>query len=155
MNAAATVSLLLAFSALHTPAIAMDIKDLTRGSRATFLTDVEVPPHHEFVVLYERDIENAEGAPQTLACQLHFAQSNGPRALRVGDAFVIAGRGWKKDSPIPGQLPTQTVFLRLANPDVPGHEFELQLKDSGNLSGQTDFDIAQWARRCRVAIDPA
>ena len=155
MNAAATVSLLLVFAALHAPANAMSINDLSRGSRATFLTDVEVPAQQEFVVIYERDIENAEDAPQTLACQLHFSQSKRPRALKVGDGFVIAGRGWKKQSLIPGQLPTQTVFLRLVNPDQPGHEFELHLKDSGGLAGQSDFDIALWARRCRIAIEPA
>lgn len=155
MNAAATASLLLTIAALHTPAKAMDINDLARGTRATFLTNVDVPAHQEFVVLFERDIENADSAPQTLACQLHFAQSNRARALQPGDTFVIAARGWKKEALIPGQLPTQTVFLRLANPDQPEHEFEIHMKDSGNLAGQTDFDATLWMRRCQITIEPA
>lgn len=156
MKPAIALPMLLAMVALHSnQAAAADISDLRRGALATFLTEVEIPAQHEFVVLYERDIENGDHAPRSLACQLHFAQSQQSRALKPGDAFEVVGGGWKEESLIPGQLPTRTAFLRLAKSNLPEFRFELQLKDSGDLSGQTNFDTALWTRRCRIAIEPA
>lgn len=138
----------------HAPLVAaMDVDQVPSGTPVMLLTEIALPAHEESVTLYERDIEQGDQVPRTLACQVRFQQAGHPRQLEMGDVYAVHSTGWIKQTLIPGQHGTRTAFVRLSGVDGSDSGYTLYLRDSGDPEGQTDFNAALWMKRCRIRFD--